>query len=81
MTFFYIPVFLLLTAGLIALTLWQQSAFASGMGGNNNFWDFFNGGFWSVLNFLQLLWGLRFLRDACKKYIYFSQFLCFWSCY
>ena len=65
LTFFYIPVFILLAIGLIALIVWQHSCFASVFHSNNNFFDFNNTGFWEILNILELIWGLSFLRDAC----------------
>lgn len=63
--FLYIPVFILLAIGLIALIVWQHSCFASGFGGGNNFFNFAAPGIWGILNILELIWGLRFLRDAC----------------
>lgn len=65
-TFLYIPVFILFTIGLIALFVWQHCCFSSVFGGSNNFFNFNNGGIWGILNILQFIWGLRFLRDACK---------------
>ena len=64
LTFFYIPVFILLAIGLVALIVWQHSCFASVFHSNNNFFDFNNTGFWEILNILELIWGLSFLRDA-----------------
>jgi len=66
LTFFYIPFFMLLAFGLLALFIWQHCCFSSALGSGNNFFNFANGGFWTVLNVLQLIWGFRFLRDACK---------------
>jgi len=54
-----------LAIGLIALIVWQHSCFASVFHGNNNFFDFNNSGVWEILNILELIWGLSFLRDAC----------------
>ena len=68
-TFAYIPVFILLTIGLFALIVWQHCCFASKFATNNNFWDFNNTGFWEVMNILELIWGLQFLRDACNEFI------------
>lgn len=64
LTFFYIPFFILLAIGLVALIVWQHSCFASVFHSNNNFFDFNNTGFWEILNILELIWGLSFLRDA-----------------
>jgi len=66
-SFLYIPFFILLAIGLIALIVWQHSCFASVFHGNNNFFDFNNSGVWEILNILELIWGLSFLRDACKS--------------
>lgn len=66
-TLFYLPLFLLFAAGLTALTFWQNLAFSSASGGaGSSIWNLFNGGFWSVLNFIQFIWGISFLRDACN---------------
>lgn len=67
LTFFYIPVFILFAIGLVALITWQHSCFASVFHSNNNFFDFNNTGFWEILNILELIWGLSFLRDACTS--------------
>lgn len=67
MSFFYIPFFLLLAIGLVALFIWQHCCFSSVFAGNNNFFNFNNTGIWNILNILQLIWGLRFLRDACTN--------------
>ena len=64
-TFAYIPVFMLLTLGLFALIVWQHCCFSSRFATNNNFWDFNNTGVWEILNILEFIWGLQFLRDAC----------------
>lgn len=45
-TFIYIPIFMLLAIGLVALIVWQHSCFAGAMGTSNNFWNFNNIGFW-----------------------------------
>ena len=63
-TFAYIPVFLLFAIGLIALILWQQACFSSWWG---DYVGFGTGGVWGVLNVLEFIWGLQFLRDACKQ--------------
>lgn len=67
-SFFYIPVFILFAIGLIALIVWQHCCFSSVFASNNNFFNFNNSGFWEILNILELIWGLRFLRDACTLY-------------
>lgn len=64
MSFFYIPFFILLAIGLIALFIWQHCCFSSVFHSDNNFWNFNNTGIWEILNILELFWGMRFLRDA-----------------
>jgi len=69
--FIYIPVFILLHIGLVALILWQHSCFSSYYFGSGNFWKLSSSGILDVLNILEYIWGLQFLRDSCKKYFYF----------
>ena len=61
-TFSYIPLYLLFTAGLFALILWQAACFSSWWGKLS----FLSGGVWGVLNILEFIWGLQFLRDSCN---------------
>lgn len=65
LSFLYIPVFIILAIGLIALIVWQHCCFSTVFAGTNNFWNFNNTGVWEILNILELIWGLGFLRDAC----------------
>lgn len=65
-TFAYIPIFLALTAGLFALFLFQHAGFSSKVHSSNNFFDFSSAGFLGWLNLIEFIWGLQFLRDACK---------------
>jgi hypothetical protein len=51
-TFLYIPFFMILAVGLIALIVWQHCCFSSVFHGDNNFYNFNNTGFWEVLNIL-----------------------------
>jgi hypothetical protein len=74
LTFLYIPVFLLLTAGLFAFTTWIQTAISSTLSGSNNFFNFGSSGILSILNIIQFIWGLRFLRDACILYFNLVNF-------
>lgn len=60
----YILLFLIFTAGLFALFIFQHCAFSSKGHSDRNFFNFFNPGFLGVLNVIELIWGLRFLRDA-----------------
>jgi hypothetical protein len=64
--FIYIPVFILLHAGLVVLTLWQHSCFSSYYMSSGNFWKLSSSGILDVLNILEYIWGLQFLRDACN---------------
>lgn len=67
--YLYILIFLVLTVGLFALFIFQHCAFSSKVHSNGNFFDFSNPGFLGVLNILELIWGLQFLRDACINLI------------
>lgn len=51
-TFGYIPLFMLLATGLVALITWQHSAFSSQFATSRNFFNFNNNGFWEILNIL-----------------------------
>ena len=64
--FVYLLFFLLLMVGLFALFLFQHICFSNIRRVNNNFFDFANPGVLGILNILELLWGLQFLRDACN---------------
>lgn len=72
--FLYIPVFLFFHFLLAVLIVWQHSCFASTFKGSNNFWNFASSGFWDILNILEYLWGLQFLRDACTIIYYLVNF-------
>lgn len=78
--FIYIPVFFLFHVGLVALILWQHSCYSSYYMGSGNFWKMTSSGFLDILNILEYLWGLQFLRDSCKIFILLRQLLCFWKC-
>ena len=66
-TFAYLFIFLIALTGFIALITFQHVAFSSKSNSNNNFWDFTNPGALGILNILEFIWGLQFLRDACKN--------------
>jgi hypothetical protein len=70
-TFLYIPLFILLTIGLIALITFQHCAFSSANNTSTNFFNFANPGILAILNILEFIWGLQFLRDACKFFFLF----------
>ena len=63
--FLFIPLFLLFSAGLVALIFFQQVAFSLRWSRNNNLFDLSNPGVFGILNIIELLWGVRFLKDAC----------------
>jgi hypothetical protein len=65
-TFVYLVIFLICLAGFIALITFQHVAFSSKSNSNTNFWDFTNPGVLGIFNILEFIWGLQFLRDACK---------------
>ena len=60
----YVPIFMLLTVGLIALCLFQHCAFSSKTHANTNFLDFSNPKLLGWLNIAEFIWGLQFLRDS-----------------
>ena len=69
----YIPLFLLLTAGLVVLFIWQYIAFGTFHEPYLNRKEdlyYSSGTSWvlQILNIIEFVWGLQFLRDACKKY-------------
>jgi hypothetical protein len=67
----YIPLFLLLTAGLIVLVVWQYIAFGTAFDTTYSQGDLYRSSSHSIilqiLNAVELIWGLQFLRDACNK--------------
>ena len=63
--FLFIPLFLLFSAGLVALIFFQQVAFSLRWSRNNNIFDLSNPGVFGILNIIELVWGVRFLKDAC----------------
>ena len=58
--------FLVLLWGLCVLFLFQHLGFSNVSHYNNNFFNFANPGILGILNIIEFLWGLQFLRDACK---------------
>lgn len=63
-TYLYIPVFILLSIGLVALITWQHFCYVSRLGANRNIYDYSNSGLWGYFNLIQFWWGFHFLRDA-----------------
>jgi hypothetical protein len=72
--FIYIPIFILFHIGLAALIAWQHSCFGSYYRGSGSFWNMASSGIFDILNILEYIWGLQFLRDACKFCIYLVNF-------
>jgi len=64
--FLYIPLFIILTIGLVALFLFQHAAFSSKHPSSNNFFNFISSGLLCWLNLIEFVWGLQFLRDTCR---------------
>jgi hypothetical protein len=68
--YFYIPMFLIMTIGLITLCVWQYVAFSTAYPPfrvqDDIYWRASGSTFFQVLNVIELIWGLQFLRDSCK---------------
>jgi hypothetical protein len=62
----YLFIFFIFLTGFITLIVFQHLAFSSRSANNNNYWDFSNPGVLGVLNILEFIWGLQFLKDACN---------------
>jgi hypothetical protein len=66
----YIPLFLVLTFGLIVLIVWQYIAFGTAYPSTYNPNDLYRQSSHciplQILNAIELIWGLQFLRDACN---------------
>ncbi len=65
----YVPLFLLLTAGLIFLCFFQYLAFNSSSSPEEQEGDIYlqlpGNGTLTVLTLIEFIWGLQFLKDAC----------------
>lgn len=68
--FLYIPLFIILTLGLITLIVWQYVAFGTANPTHLREGDLFRSSSHNIvlqiLNAIELIWGLQFLRDACN---------------
>jgi hypothetical protein len=68
--FGYIALFLVLSFGLIVLCIWQYIAFGTAndpyLTAGSLFYSSGHSVFLQILNVIELIWGLQFLRDACK---------------
>ena len=60
-----------MTIGLIALIFFQQIAFSLRGTKNNNLFDLSNPGVFGIFNIIELIWGIRFLKDSCI-YVFYS---------
>lgn len=69
--YFYLPLFLLATLLLLLLFMWQYVAFSTSgtpyRVAGDIYWRASGNTFLQVLNVIELIWGLQFLRDSCKK--------------
>ena len=69
--YFYLPLFLLATLVLLLLFLWQYVAFSTANPpyrvADDIYWRASGNTFLQVLNVLELIWGLQFLRDSCNR--------------
>lgn len=70
--FAYIPIFILLSFGLVVLCIWQFIAF-----GSYHKPEYYKGDLYyssgqsiilQVLNAIEFIWGIQFLRDSCINY-------------
>lgn len=68
--YWWIPIFLLMSLGLVALTMFEALAFSSSVAPvldhDDVYWNGPGVTFSVVLVFVQFVWGISFLRDACK---------------
>lgn len=70
-TFVYLPIFMLFHVGLAALILWQHCCFTSYFMGSANYWKLTSSGILDIVNIIEYIWGLQFLRDACNFFLIF----------
>lgn len=72
LNFFYIPVFLILSFGLVVLCVWQYIAFGTinspYLFAGDLYYTSGQNMFLQILNVIEFVWGIQFLRDTCKKY-------------
>jgi len=71
LVFLYVPVLLLLSFGLVVLCIWQYVAFGTNSKPTFTEGDLYYSSsqhiFCQVLNFIEFVWGIQFLRDAGKQ--------------
>ena len=46
--------------------MFQQLSFSYYGRRNNDLYDFGNPGFWGVINIIEYIWGIKFLKDSCN---------------
>lgn len=76
LNFWDILIWIIFTGGLIAIILFQQLSFSYYNRKNNNLYDLSNPGIWGILNIIEYIWGLRFLKDSCS-FVTIQLSLCF----
>lgn len=83
LVYFYIPLFLVFTILFLILIIWQFIAFGTAnyptFERNTIYYHSGHNIFLQILNVIELLWGLQFLRDACNFLLLFSQLCCLWK--
>jgi hypothetical protein len=69
----WIPIFIILTLGLIVLVFFQHLAFISSSEPTKTDNDIYlklqPSFIWELLNIIEFLWGLQFLKDSCKIFL------------
>lgn len=70
LVYLYIPLFLVFTIGFLVLITWQFIAFGTAnpptFQVNNIYYHSAHNILLQVLNVIELIWGMQFLRDACN---------------
>lgn len=77
--FIFIPIFLLLTVGLIILCLFQYLAYSSNSEPVKRDNDIYlhsqiNPAL-TILNIIEFIWGMQFLKDSCNNYFNLVNFM------
>lgn len=77
--YMYLPAFLLATVLLLLLFMWQYVAFSTAnepyRRNDDIYWKASSNTFLQVLNVVELIWGLQFLRDSCTSCSYSVNFI------
>lgn len=73
--FGFIPLFLIFSFGLVVLCVWQYVAFGTTntpkLTSGSLYYTSQQNIFLQVLNAIEFIWGLQFLRDACTIFMRF----------